>query len=240
MTLKINQDLLAVMLAKSTSKNPVNAIMRPPWATPQVSATFGSTEVFFIVKPDGTIDGECNIRTETPGEVNIVIRKSDMAIAFVWKYRNQVLPRTEANIAWRNTGNLDLLSAPQLGTDTLELTRGWTYNPEKPWKVMTEGQEETGLVVTNVTPIGSIYPNSGNCSTWADVSFGIATDEPYGKSVDELEATEIKKVVWLTPDKVREYIANESCGFSLAALNKFRVFALNSTDEFLRELGSKL
>ncbi len=240
MALTINKDLLALMIARSASKNPVNALMRPPWSTPQVSPMFGSTEVFFIAQPDGAIAGMCNIRTETPGEVNIVIREKDMAIAFVSKYRNQVLPHSEANIAWRNTGNLDLLSAPQLGMDTLEVTRGWTYNPEKPWKVMTEGQEETGLVVTNITPIGYIYPNTGNCSTWADVSFGIATDQPYGKSVDNLEATEIKKVVWLTPNKVRDYVANEFCGFSIAALNKFRVYALKSQDNFLREMGQRL
>jgi hypothetical protein len=240
MALTISKEVLVTTLAKSVSSNPVNALVRPPWATVQTSKAFGSTEVFFIVRPDGTIDGECNIRTETPGEVNIVIRESDKAIAFVRKYRNQVLPRSEANIAWRNTGNLDLLSAPQLGMDTLELTRGWTYNPEKPWKLMTEGQEETGLVVTGITSIGHIYPNTGVISTWADLSFGIASNKLYGKPVDKLEASEIKKVVWLTPSEVREYIADESCGFSIAALNKFRVYALNSQNEFLRELGQQL
>lgn len=241
MPFSINKDTLAVMLAKSFSAKPANALVRPPWQTAQTSKAFGSTEVFFIVRPDGTIDGECNIRTETPGEVNVVIRKSDMAIAFVFKYRNQVLPKTTENVAWRETGNLDLLSAPNLGMDTLELTRGWTFNLEKgPWKLMTEGQEETGLVVTDVTPFGHLYPNTGVISTWADLSYGFATDMPYGKPVDELEKSEIKSVVWLTPDKVREYIANESCGFSIAALNKFRVFALNSQDSFLREMGSLL
>lgn len=240
MPLSVNKDLLAGMLAKSSSTNPINALMRPPWATPQVSQMFGSTETFFIVKPDGTIDGECNIRTETPGEVNIVIREGDMSIAFLWKYRNQVLPKNVENIAWRNAGNLDLLSAPQLGMDMLEITRGWIYNPNKPWKVMTEGQEETGLVVTGVQSIGETYQNTGIISTWTDISFGFATAMPYGKPVDEMEATEIKKVVWLTPSEVRKFIATQSDGYSLAALNKFRIFAINSDSRYLQELGRQL
>lgn len=240
MPLTINPKTLADTLAKSVSNKPVNALVRPPWATPQVSAMFGSTEIFFIVRPDGTIDGECNIRTETPGEVNIVIRESDMAIAFVWKYRNQLLPKTEENVAHRNTGNVDLLSYPNLGMDILEITRGWTYNPEKPWVMMTEGQEETGLVVDGVTHIGETYQNTGMISTWTDISFGYATNTLYGKPVDELEKSEIKKVVWLTPDEVREFIATQSDGYSLAALNKFRVYCTKSEDAFLKKLGSLL
>lgn len=242
MAIKINMDEVKAILAKSKSQNPSAALIRPPWASIQISKSFGASELFFNVAPDGNILGESNIVTETPGEVNIVIRKSDMAIAFVSKYRNQVLPKTEANVEWRNNGNLDLLTAPDLGLDTLEITRGWTYKQDQPWKMMTEGQEETGLVVEQVTPIGIVYANTGKISTWADISFGIATDKPFGGSVDEVEKVEIKKVVWLTPDKVQDYIGsfadNESCGFTLAALNRFRIFAKRSSDPFLNELSN--
>ncbi len=242
--LKINMDELKVTLAKSLSSNPTATLMRSPWASVQISKQFGASELFLNVKPDGDILGESNIVTETPGEVNIVIRKFDMAIAFVSKYRNQLLPKTDANIAWRNAGNLDLLTAPNLGLDTLEITRGWTYKADSPWKVMTEGQEETGLVVTEVTPIGILYANTGKISTWADVSFGIATDQPYGKTVDEIEKVEIKKVVWLTPPEVQDYIGSfsdtDSCGFSVAALNKFRIYAKRAQDPFLNKLASQI
>lgn len=242
--IKINTTELAATLAKSLSPHPTAALVRPPWASIQISKAFGASELFFNVTPDGDILGESNIVTETPGEVNIVVRKSDMAIAFVKKYRNQVLPKTDANISWRNTGNLDLLTFPNLGMDMLEITRGWVYKPDAPWKVMTEGQEETGLVVAEVTPIGVIYANTGKISTWADVSFGIATDTPYGKPVDEIEKVEIKKVYWLTPPQVQDYIGSladsNSCGFSLAALNKFRIYAKRANDPFLNEIASQI
>jgi hypothetical protein len=244
MAIKINMEELKVTLAKSVSGNPTSALVRPPWASIQVSQAFGASELFFNVTPDGEILGESNIVTETPGEVNIVIRRHDMAIAFVRKYRNQVLPKTEANIAWRNEGKLDILDAPNLGLDTLEITRGWTYKAGSPWKVMTEGQEETGVVVEEVTLIGQIYANTGKISTWADVSFGIATDKPYGREVDEIEKVEIKKVLWLTPEEVQDYIGSksdsESCGFTLAALNKFRIYAKKSQDPFLNELAARI
>lgn len=240
MALQVKKELVEATFAKSTSSNPANALAANQWMAEIANPRFGSSRLFWVVDREGTPMYETLIRTETPGEVNIVVRKEDGAIAFVNKYRANVLPKTPENEAWRNEGNLDILTAPQLGMDMLELTRGWTFNPESPWKVMTEGQEETGLVVESVQELPHIYPNSGIISTWVDISWGFATDRPYGKTVDEMEKVEIKKVVWLTPQEVRRYMLGGNCAFSKSALATFRVFALESDNPFLRELGSQL
>lgn len=239
MTLQVKPEVVAALLQKSVSENPVNALASNQWMSSIVNPRFGASQLFWMVNPGGEAMYEVVTRTETPGEVNIVIRK-DGAIAFVNKYRANVLPKTPENVEWRNGGNLDLTTAPHLGMDMLELTRGWIFNPDKPWKVMTEGQEETGLVVEGVQALAHGYPNSGFISTWVDVSFGFATDEPYGKTVDELEETEIKTVLWLTPTEVRRYMLEGNCNFSKAALATFRAHALLSDDSFLRELGEQL
>lgn len=243
MAIKINADLLALLLAKSQSEKPANTLFPMQWTAKIANPAFGAEETFMVVSPSGDHMYDSMVRTETPGEINIVVREVDGAIAFVYKYRNQVLPHTPENEVWRNSGNLDLLSAPHLGMDVLELTRGWTYKKDSPWKMMTEGQEETGLVVTGVQMVGQcpyVYCNTGIISTWIDLSWGIATDKPYGESVDEIEKFEIKKVVWLLPAAVREYVDTGTCALSIAALNKFRVYALNSTDPFLQDLGKQL
>jgi len=240
MALQVKKEFVKSLLAKSISQNPVNTLAPNQWGVEVTHPRFGSSRLFWVVDPEGIPMYETLIRTETPGEVNIVVRKEDGAIAFVTKYRANVLPKTPENVAWRNSGYLDLLSAPQLGMDMLELTRGWTYNPEKPWKMMTEGQEETGLVVEGVQELPHIYPNTGIISTWIDVSWGFATDKPYGKSVDELENVEIKKVIWLRPEEVRRYMLEGNCALSKAALATFRGYALQSSDDFLRELAEKL
>lgn len=240
MALQVKKELVEEVFSKSTSQNPVNALAPNQWVAQITHPRFGSSQLFWVVNREGVPMYETLVRTETPGEVNIVVRKGDGAIAFVNKYRANVLPKTPENEAWRNEGNLDILTAPHLGMDMLELTRGWTFNPEKPWKVMTEGQEETGLVVEGVQELPHIYPNSGIISTWVDISWGFATDKPYGKSVDEMEKVEIKEVIWLTPEKVRRYMFEGNCAFSKSALATFRVFALESDDPFLQELGSKL
>jgi hypothetical protein len=243
MAIKINPDLLASLLAKSKSEKPANTLYPMQWTSKISNPGFGAEETFMVLNPAGDHVYDSMVRTETPGEINIVVREADGAIAFVYKYRNIILPHTPENEAWRNSGNLDLLSAPHLGMDMLELTRGWTYKKDSPWKMMTEGQEETGLMVTNIEKVGQcpyVYCNTGIVSTWIDLSWGFATDKPYGETVDEIEKFEIKKVVWLTPAEIRQFVDKEPCALSCAALNKFRVFALNSTDSFLQELGKQL
>lgn len=240
MALQVKKELVEPIFAKSTSKNPPIALARPQWQAVSANPTFGDDRGFWVVNREGTPVYETQIRTETIGEVNIVIRKTDGAIAFVNKYRASLLPKTPENEAWRNEGNLDILTAPHLGMASLEVTRGWIFNPDARWKSMTEGQEETGLVVESVQKLPHIYCNTAIVSTWIDVAFGFATDKPYEESVDELEEIEIQKVMWLTPPEVLRYMLDGNCAISLAALGRFRAFALASNDTFLRELGSQL
>lgn len=240
MALQVKKELVEPIFAKSMSPNPPNALARPQWQSVSSNPEFGDDRVLWAVDREGTPVYETQIRTETPGEVNIVIRRNDGAIAFVEKYRANLLPKTPKNEEWRNKGNLDILTAPHLGMANLEVTRGWTFNPEARWKSMTEGQEETGLVVESVQEIPHIYSNTGVISTWIDAAYGFATDKPYEGSVDELEEIEIQRVIWLTPPEVRRYMLEGNCAISLAALGKFRAFALASDDNFLNQLGSQL
>ena len=240
MALQVNEEVLASILAKSTSDNPTTALIRPQWQSVVSNPLFGDARNFWVALLDGSVAYEAFIRYETPGEVNIVVRKQDGAIAFVNKYRVNVLPKTPENKAWRNDGNLDILTAPHLGMDMLEVTRGWVFDPNKPWKVMTEGQEETGLIVEEVVSLPHFYANTGIDASWIDMSFGFATDQPYEGSADSLEKVEIKKVVWLTPPKVRRYMLEGTCALSKAALGTFRAYALASDDDFLKQLGQQL
>lgn len=232
--------IVSLAIAKNLSKNPSTALVRPQWQTSVMNPKFGNAANFWAAKPDGTILYEAFVRYETPGEISIVVRESDGAIAFISKDRPNMLPKNDGNIAWRNAGNTDILTAPNLGMENLEVTRGWVYNPNSPWKLMTEGQEETGLVVEGIVPLPHLYANTGIDSSWIDMSFGWATNIPYGKTVDEIEKVEIKKVVWLTPAEVRQYMLEGNCALSKAALGTFRVWALQNGDDFLKKLGEKL
>lgn len=238
MALQVSKEVVQKTLAKSASSSPTKALAAPQWRDQSPNSRFGMAQRFYAVGENGEVQYEEHIRYETPGEINIVV-KPDGAIAFITKYRHCVLPKMEKNIAWRNAGNLDILDAPVLGTDVIEVPRGWVFDPKKPWKMMTEGQQETGLVVENVQEIGHINANTGIIASWIDVSFGFATEKPYEGPIDESEQYDIKNVMWLTPNKVRKYTLEGWCGLSIAALGKFRSFALASKDPFLLELGSK-
>ncbi|MCX6704174.1 MAG: hypothetical protein NTZ07_01890 [Candidatus Woesebacteria bacterium] len=241
-SIKIDEKKLAEMLAKSRIDHPANVLYPTPWASIQSHPKFGATQLFWVLDEAGNFSYDSSIRTETPGEADVVVRENDLAIAFIKKYRANVLPRTEENIAWRKTGNLDLTTAPHLGMFELGIARGWIFNPKKHWELipMTEGQQETGLMVHKVEPIGYGYPNSGVISTWVDMFWGVATDKPYTGPIDELEKPEIQKVVWLSLPEVREYMLTGSDNFSLAALGKFRMFAIKNENPFLQEVGKQL
>lgn len=239
---QIDSEILSRMLAKTRVAHPVNVLYPTPWASIQTNPSFGASQLFWSLDENGNFGFDACVMTETIGEACVIVRESDLAVAFIEKWRNRVLPRTPENIAWRKSGDLNLVNAPHLGAMEVGIPRGWKFNPKKGWelKPMSEGQEEIGQIVKNVQYFGYGYPNSGAISTWVDYFWGIATSEVYSGPVDQNEKPEIQKVYWFTPERVHDYMLEGGDQFSLAVLGKFREFARNSEKELLKTLGNLL
>lgn len=116
------------------------------------------------------------------------------------------------------------------GVTQLELPGGYTNDR------LREGEEEIGCMIQFVSSLESLCPSTAFFATSLLLHVGKALPIPSGLSA--LPEEGIKKVVWLYPEEARGIKTLDS--ITLAALWRFRLWALNQEDEFWKTIGERM
>ena len=191
---------------------------------------FGIVQVFEVFDTEtGEGKYEGITLSEGIGEVDVVIDE-DGNFAFVEQDRFVVIPPEHLNEIW-DKGVPDVFAIEQIGYSFIEVPRGFSG------EIILEAEEETQRKIERViAQLGNTNQNTANISTSPKVYLAMASKLPSGREQDPGEI--IKRVVWMTPEQVREF--ETDCGFTNSALRKARQFLLKSEDPFLRDIGERI
>lgn len=173
---------------------------------------------------------------ETLWGMNIIVDEEER-IAFVKIERPVVVPFLMYAKIWKNwksTGiphPIDLNNG--IGITHLELPGGYADSDV----LKEEGGEETGRIVEFETYLMPICPSTIFFSTSPEILVGKATPLPSGQKPKSDEG--IKQVVWIKPEEAMGI--NTYCALTLAALTRFRVWALKQpSGTFWHNIGKRM
>jgi len=174
--------------------------------------------------------------SEVRGVVNVIV-SDEGRIAFVEQERHAIMPLEVYIATWEVAPPLFVRTvitrtkkAVLMGIVGHELPQGFTN------ALLGEVEEETRYRAGEIIFQTNINANTSLFATSPLVMVTRATKIPADTPPDPTE--KIRRVVWLSPEEVRE--VQTLCSFTHSALRLFRLWAMKQEDEFLRNIGQRL